>query len=248
MWFEMLDMIECSKKAKGGFVKEYSNLSYSEILYLFSDQFVMSKKSSLAGMMCLAALLNLKDENLIRFEMKDVKKFFILKGKAVIVEKLYQDKTDLVNQNFSGIEKVFLENIIDKKKVDDFVRSLLPGELYDSPWDIIYMIVKENLYEKGFLFKEKYKKDEKNIVQNILSLIRKEIKTEIKEEPSIEGFYIKYIENEEKKARIEGMLPQVKQSFMVFKNDKGLYYKTLEQIESAIVSKYDRSDTPYNDD
>ena len=194
---------------------ENLDLTYSEIVYLFAEQFIPKAKSSdytefisdnkvkqteLARMLCLCALVYLMNKNLINLEIEYRRSFWIFRNNAVIVK-----NTTGHGHNLSSIEQKVFESAIERKSVSDVVKSLI-SEIKYNPWDIVISIVRDDLIQKEYIFKNKYK--------YLLFFAR-----------------YHYIVNQEKNPEFEKMISQTKLSLSIFKSNKDLYKKTCSEIE-----------------
>ena len=198
-----------------------SDLTYSEIVYLFAEQFVPTanifdkkefisynklKQKELAEILCLCALLYLIDRNLINLEIKDEQLFWIFKRKVSSVDKMSGYGPDLYS-----LEKKILGDVNESKNVYHIIKNLIPHKLR-NPWDVVISIVRDDLIQKGYLSKEKYW-----------------------------YFFTRYhhIIDQNKNPVLEKRLSQTKQSLLIFKSYKckELYEKTSDEIRDAIKSK-----------
>lgn len=151
-------------------------------------------------MLCLCALVYLKDKNLINIEIEYKRSFWIFRNNAVIIK-----NTTEHSPNLYSIEKKVFENAIERKNVSDIVKSLI-SEVKSNPWDIVISIVRDDLIQKDYIFKNKY---------NYLLFFTR----------------YNYIINQEKKPEFEKMISQTKQSLSIFKSYKDLYKETCSDIE-----------------
>lgn len=198
-----------------------SDLTYSEIVYLFAEQFVPTanifdekefisdnklKQRELAEILCLSALLCLIDKKLINLEIKDEKLFWIFKRKVLIAKKMSGHGPDL-----SSLEKKILCDANERENVYYIIKNLIPHNLR-NPWNVVISIVRDDLIQKGYLSKEKYW-----------------------------YFFTRYHYNmnQEKNPVLEKRLSQTKKSLLIFKSYKckELYEKTSNEIRDAIKSK-----------
>lgn len=197
---------------------EHSDLTYSEIVYLFVEQFIPKanvfdyaeyisdnkvKQSELAKMLFLCALVYLMDKNLINLEIENRRYFWIFKDKAVVVK-----NTKEHDLNLYGIEKKVFKGAIERKSVSDIVESLIPyGK--NNPWDPVISIVREDLIQKEYILKNKY--------CHLLFFAR-----------------YHYIVNQEKKLDEMFRISQIKQSLSIFKSNKDLYKRICYEIEYGV--------------
>lgn len=217
-----------------------SDLTYSEIAYLFAEQFVQKanifnscefisgnrvEQEQLAEMLCLGSLLYLMDKNIINLEIIEIenrKLFWISREKIVIVT-----KTKNCNQDLYSIEKKLFEDVVYGtsvadvvenskygKRVSDIVKNLIPDG-YGNPWNVVISIVREDLIQKGYLSVEEHRP--------LLSFL----------------FDDHYIVNQEKTSGLEEILSQTKYSLSIFKSYRyrDLYKETSDEIRDAIKSK-----------
>lgn len=193
---------------------EHSDLTYSEIVYLFAEQFISKanifdyveyisnnkvKQSELTRMLFFCALIYLMDKNLINLDIENRRYFWKFKYKAVVVKNTKED-----GLNLYGLEKKIFEGAIERKTISDIVESLIPyGK--NNPWDPVISIVRDDLIQKEYILKNK--------CYHLLFFTR-----------------YQYIVNQEKKLDEMFRISQIKQSLSVFKSDKDLYKKICYEI------------------
>ena len=198
-----------------------SDLTYSEIIYLFAEQFVQKKanifdrnefisdnrveQKQLAEMLCLGSLLYLMDKNIINLEIIEIenrKLFWTSREKIVIVT-----KTKNYNQDLYSIEKKLFEDVAYGKSVSDIVenskywkrvfdivKNLIPDGYEFNPWNAVISIVREDLIQKRYISVEEHRP--------LISFL----------------FGDHYIVNQEKTSGLEKMLSQTKYSLSIFKS------------------------------
>ena len=205
-----------------------SDLTYSEIIYLFAEQFVKKadifdcnefisdnrvEQKQLAEMLCLGSLLYLMDKNIINLEIIEIENkilFLIHRKKSIVISKKKSCRRGLY-----GIEIKIFEDIAYRETVSDIVKNLIPDGCDNDPWDEVISIVREDLILRGYL--------------------------SIEEQRSLRSFLFgdHYIVNQEKTSGLEKMLSQTKYSLSTFKSYKyrDLCKKTSDEIRDAIKSK-----------
>ena len=145
-----------------------TELTYSEIVYLFADKFVSERSmlvnydahptggkisvKPLSHKMVTAALAYLVEKGYVSLLVKEVKKLIFLSGKEVFGKKIKDAGPDI-----TGIEKVLFDNFKNETEVRKAVYYLLSDD-ESSPWGQIVQISKKSLAEKGFLLLEKERK------------------------------------------------------------------------------------------
>jgi len=197
---------------------EHSDLTYSEIVYLFAENFIPKagifdyaeyisdnkvKQTELARMLFFCALVYLMDKNLINLEIENRRYFWIFNHKAVVVK-----NTKKYGPNLYGLEKKIFKGAIEKKSISDIVESLIPYGI-NNPWDPVISIVRDDLIQKEYILKYKY--------YHLVFFTR-----------------YQYIVNQEKKLDEMFRISQIKQSLSVFKSDKDLYKRICHEIDCGI--------------
>jgi len=146
-----------------------TNLTYSEVIYLFADKSVSERSrfvnydthptgekisiKPLSYKMIISALVNLSEKSYIVLSVKEVKKMIFLSGKDIFGKKIKDAGVDI-----TGIEKVVLDNFKNETEVGKAVYYLLDDD-ESSPWGQVVNISKNSLVEKGFLMIEKERKN-----------------------------------------------------------------------------------------
>ena len=205
-----------------------SDLTYSEIIYLFAEQFVQKKanifncdefisdnkveQKQLAEMLCLGSLLYLMDKNLINLEIIESENkilFWTSIEKNIIVKERVN-----YGQDLCSIEKKFFEDETYMKSVSEIVKNLISIDFENNPWNGVISIVREDLILKGYLSIEEH--------WPLISFL----------------FDDHYIVNQEKTSGLEKMLSETKISLSTFKyRYRDLYKETSDEIRDALKSK-----------
>ncbi len=200
-----------------------TNLTYSEIIYLFADQIVPERSKfltydlhptgekisakPLSYKMILAALVYLQDKGLISFSVKEVKKLIFLSGKDIFAKRTKEAK------NLTGIEQILMDYIKKEANVRTAVYYILNDD-ESSPWGQVINIAKNSLVEKGFLTIEKK--------QAIFSAK-------------------KYFFNQEKVKEVQPLLENVKKSIVSISSDNELYKLLESAVKKGIDARKEQS-------